>query len=83
MSSPDQLPRITLRPEELAAIRASGLGGVGTVRLVVADEDWIPFLRDAYEGMEIPVRLEGESGYCETAVLLRADHISRSILVVI
>lgn len=81
MSAPDELPRITLRPQELAMIR--GGMGVSTLKLLVADEDWIPFLRNAYEGMEIPVRVEGEDAYCDTAILLGADHSERSIVVVI
>lgn len=81
MSAPDQLPRITLRPQELAVLRA-GLG-VSTLKIIVADEDWIPFLRNAYEGMEIPVCTEGDDRYCETAILLGVGHVDRSITVVI
>lgn len=81
MSAPGDLPRITLRPQELEMIR--GGMGVSTLKIIVADEDWIPFMRSAYQGMEIPVRMEGEDGYCDTAILLGADHISRSIVVVI
>lgn len=81
MSAPDQLPRITLRRQELEAIQA-GLG-VSTLKILVADGDWIPFMRNAYEGMEIPVQVEGEEGYCETAILLGADHRERSMVVMI
>lgn len=81
MSTPDELPRITLRPQELEMLRA-GLG-VSTLKIIVMDEDWIPFMRNAYEGMEIPVRMEGEDSYCESAILLGADHSDRSITVVI
>lgn len=81
MSAPDELPRITLRPQELETIR--GEMGVSTLKILVCDEDWIPFMRNAYEGMEIPVRMEGEDAYCDTAILLGANHAERSIVVVI
>lgn len=75
------VPRIVLRPAEVQAIFRAGASC--TVKVYVAAEDWEPFIAGAYEGMQIPVRMEGRQEPVATAVLTRADHLDQSITVVI
>lgn len=74
------MPRLTLRQQDIDGMHAEF--PVAEVRIYVAEEDWEPFLAIAYQGMEIPVRVEGrEDG--TVAVLTRADPDTKSIVVVI
>lgn len=73
-------PRLTLRREDIDEMHRDL--PVAEVRILVAEQDWEPFIGMAYEGMEIPVRVEGDE-LPWTAVLTGADHASKSITVVI
>jgi hypothetical protein len=81
MASMSETPRITLRQEDIDAMHAEL--PVAEVRILVAEQDWEPFMAVAYEGMEIPVHVEGYPVLRWTAVLVGACHHDKSILVVI
>lgn len=75
------LPRITLRQSDIDEIHR--YLPVSAVQIHVAEEDWEPFLAVAYEGMEIPVRVEEQAALKLTAVLVGADCAGKTITVVI
>lgn len=76
----DLIPRISLRREDLDALHRDL--PVAEVRFMIDEGDWHRLMTTAYEGMEIPVRVEG-SPEEHTAVLVRACRHEKSITVVI
>lgn len=74
-------PRLTLRQQDIDALHEDF--PVVTVKVYVAEEDWEPFIAMAYEGMEIPVHVEGPQALAQAAVLVGACHHDKSITVVI
>lgn len=75
------VPRIVLREDDIAEIYRDF--PVRDVKILVAEQDWHPFLQIAHLGMEIPVYVEGKSVLFITGILVSADHSDQSITVVI
>lgn len=76
-----RMPGITLRQEDIEEMHREF--PVREVRILVAGQDWDPFIAMAYDGMEIPVRVEGDGSLRATAVLIGVDCERQSITVVI
>jgi hypothetical protein len=74
-------PSLTLRQEDIDAMHRDL--PVAEVRILVAEQDWDQFIAMAYEGMEIPVKIEGYEVLRWTAVLVGACPHDKSITVVI
>jgi hypothetical protein len=79
--SQDLRPRITLRASDVAEMYRDA--PVRDVKIYIAEQDWEPFLSVAYDGMEIPVRVEGEPDFPVIAILTGADYANKAITVVI
>jgi hypothetical protein len=73
-------PRITLRQEDIDEMFRDC--PVRELKIWVAEQDWRPFLDVAYDGMEIPVAVEGSAEQL-TSVLVGVDHAAQAITVVI
>lgn len=73
-------PRVVLRQEEVDEMYRDS--PVRTARFYVVPEDWASFTAVAYQGMEIPVGIEG-SDQVLVAVLLDVRDEDQSLRVVI